>query len=68
MSLVVLAENIYNIDETGVFLSVLNSLKVLVGRHELKTYKEARYQTYIDHYDRAYLLQFDVTGSREPWA
>ena len=34
---IVLVENIYNIDETGVLLSVLNSLKVLVGRHELKT-------------------------------
>jgi hypothetical protein len=29
----VLAENIYNVDETGVLLSVLNSLKVLVGKN-----------------------------------
>jgi hypothetical protein len=28
-------------DETGVLLSVLNSLKVLVGRHELKTHRGA---------------------------
>jgi hypothetical protein len=28
-------------DETGVLLSVLNSLKFLVGRNELKTYKGA---------------------------
>ncbi len=33
-SSVVLSKNTYNIDETGVLLSVLNSLKVLVGRHE----------------------------------
>jgi len=38
---VVLAENTYNMDETGVLLSVLNSLKVLVGRHELKTHRGA---------------------------
>jgi hypothetical protein len=38
---VVLVENIYNMDETGVLLSVLNSLKVLVGRHELKTHRGA---------------------------
>jgi hypothetical protein len=28
-------------DETGILLSVLNSLKVLVGRHELKTHRGA---------------------------
>jgi hypothetical protein len=28
-------------DKTGVLLSVLNSLKFLVGRNELKTYKGA---------------------------
>jgi hypothetical protein len=37
----ILAENIYNIDETGVLLSILNSLKVLVGKNELKTYRGA---------------------------
>jgi DDE superfamily endonuclease len=31
----------YNIDETGVLLSILNSLKVLVGKNELKTYRGA---------------------------
>ena len=40
-SFIVLAENTYNMDETGVFLSVFNSLKVLVGRHELKTHRGA---------------------------
>jgi hypothetical protein len=35
---VILPENIWNMDEIGVLLSVLNSLKVLVGRHELKTH------------------------------
>jgi DDE superfamily endonuclease len=38
---VVLPENLYNMDETGVLLSVLNSLKVLVGRHGLKTHRGA---------------------------
>lgn len=33
------AENIYNMDETGVLLSVLNSLKVLVGKNELRNYR-----------------------------
>ena len=37
----VLAENTYNMDETGVLLSVLNSLKVLVGKSELKAYRGA---------------------------
>jgi hypothetical protein len=36
---IVLTENTYNINETGVLLSVLNSLKVLIDRHELKTHK-----------------------------
>jgi hypothetical protein len=35
----ILRENIYNIDETGVLLSVLKSLKVLVGKDEMKTYR-----------------------------
>lgn len=35
------AENTYNMDEIGVLLSVLNSLKVLVGKNELKTYRGA---------------------------
>jgi hypothetical protein len=38
---VVLAENAYSVDETGILLSVLNSLKVLAGRHELKTHRGA---------------------------
>jgi hypothetical protein len=35
----ILPENIYNMDETGVLLSVLNSLKVLVGKDELRDYR-----------------------------
>jgi hypothetical protein len=35
----ILAENIYNMDETGVLLSVLNALKVLVGNNELRNYR-----------------------------
>ena len=33
------SENTYNMDETGVLLSVLNSLKVLVGKDELRDYR-----------------------------
>jgi hypothetical protein len=35
----VLAENTYNMDETGILLSLLKSLKVLVGRDDIKTYR-----------------------------
>jgi hypothetical protein len=38
---IVFAENIYNMDKTGVLLSILNSLKVLIGRHKLKTHRGA---------------------------
>ncbi|PIA99514.1 hypothetical protein CB0940_02607 [Cercospora beticola] len=34
---VILPENVYNMDETGVMLSVLGSLKVLVDRDDLRT-------------------------------
>ena len=34
-------ENVYNMDETGVMLSMLSSLKVLVGRDDLRTYRGA---------------------------
>ena len=37
----ILPENVYNMDETGVLLSVLNSLKVLVGKNELRSYRGA---------------------------
>jgi hypothetical protein len=35
----ILPENVYNMDETGVLLSVLGSLKVLVGRHDMRNYR-----------------------------
>jgi hypothetical protein len=34
-------ENVYNMDETGVLLSVLSSLKVLVSKHDLRNYRGA---------------------------
>jgi len=37
----VLQENVYNMDETSVLLSVLNSLKVLVSSKDLKKYRGA---------------------------
>jgi hypothetical protein len=35
----ILPENVYNMDETGVLLSVLNSLKVLVGKDDLRKHR-----------------------------
>ncbi|GAB7336815.1 hypothetical protein MBLNU13_g11324t1 [Cladosporium sp. NU13] len=35
----ILPENVYNMDETGVLLSVLGSLKVLVGRNDMRNYR-----------------------------
>lgn len=37
----VLLENVYNIDETGVMLSMLGSAKVLVGRDDSQDYRGA---------------------------
>jgi hypothetical protein len=37
----ILVENIYNMDKTGVLLSILNSLKVLVSKSELRNYRGA---------------------------
>jgi hypothetical protein len=34
----VLAENVYNMDETGVMLSMLSSVKVLVSKNDLRSY------------------------------
>jgi len=36
------AENVYNMDETGVMLSMLGSVKVLVGKDEMRDYRGAR--------------------------
>ena len=38
----ILRENIYNMDETGVMLSMLGSIKVLAGRKDLRDYRGAR--------------------------
>jgi hypothetical protein len=38
----VLPENVYNIDETGVMLSMLNSVKVLVSKDDTHAYRGAR--------------------------
>jgi hypothetical protein len=38
----VLAENVYNMDETGVMLSMLGSVKVLVGKHDRRKHRGAR--------------------------
>lgn len=37
----VLPENVYNMDETGIMLSKLGSLKVLVGKDDLRAYRGA---------------------------
>lgn len=36
------AENVYNMDETGAMLSMLGSVKVLVGRDDIRKYRGAR--------------------------
>ena len=38
---VILPENVYNMDETGVILSMLSSLKVLVDMDDLRNYRGA---------------------------
>lgn len=38
----ILPENVYNMDETGVMLSMLGSVKVLVGRDDTRDYRGAR--------------------------
>jgi hypothetical protein len=35
-------ENVYNMDETGVVLSMLGSVKVLVGKKDLRGYRGGR--------------------------
>jgi predicted histidine transporter YuiF (NhaC family) len=37
----ILPENVYNINETGVMLYMLNSVKVLVGKDDPRDYKGA---------------------------
>ena len=38
----ILAENVYNMDEMGIMLSMLNSVKVLVGKNDTRGYRGAR--------------------------
>jgi hypothetical protein len=38
----ILSENVYNMDETGVMLSKLNSVKVLVANNDVRDYRGAR--------------------------
>jgi hypothetical protein len=38
----ILPENTYNMDETGVMLSILGSVKVLVGKDDIRKYRGAR--------------------------
>jgi hypothetical protein len=37
----IIPDNVYNMDETGVLLSILSSLKVLVSKQDLKNYRGA---------------------------
>jgi hypothetical protein len=37
--LAVMPENVYNMDETGVVLSMLGSVKVLIGKDDLRDYR-----------------------------
>jgi len=38
---VILPENVYNMDETGVMLSMLGSVKVLVSKNDSRNYRGA---------------------------
>lgn len=38
----ILAENVYNMDETGVMLSMPGSVKALVGKDDMRDYRGAR--------------------------
>ena len=38
----IVAENVYNMDETGVMLSMLGSIKALVGKDDKRTYRGVR--------------------------
>lgn len=38
----ILPKNVYNMDETGVMLSMLGSVKVLIGKEDLRKYRGAR--------------------------
>ena len=38
---VILPENVYNMDETGVMLSMLSSVKVLVSKNDSRNYRGA---------------------------
>ena len=38
----ILVENVYNMDETGVMLSMPGSVKVLVGKDDTRDYRGAR--------------------------
>jgi hypothetical protein len=38
----IVLENVYNMDETGVLLSVLSSLKVLVSKQDLRNYRKVK--------------------------
>ena len=39
---VIVAENVYNMDETGIMLSMLDSVTVLTGRDDTKSYRDTR--------------------------
>ena len=38
----ILLENVYNMDETGVILSILGCIKVLVGKDDMRDHRGVR--------------------------
>lgn len=44
-----IAENLYNTDETDVLISALSSLKVLVGTQDLRNYRGAGVERTLSH-------------------
>jgi hypothetical protein len=64
----VLAENVYNMDETGVLLGKLGSLKVLVGKNELRNYTRSQLEAHADNSGRVYICDRQLSPSSRDMA
>jgi hypothetical protein len=56
----IVQENVYNMNETGVLLNILSSLKVLISKEDLTNYKRRRSQAYLSHGHRMYLCRWEI--------
>ena len=57
----IVPENVYNMDETGVLLSVLSSLKVLVSKQDLRNCRGAGVKRTFSDSDRMYLGRREIS-------